>query len=158
TTNWTGSYSTVLMHFTSAEASDPSDQQWQDFLSAHRSQLPQAEAAYQNALNRIKALERLVVAPPEPPDYEFKCYEEPEAKEARLKMLDDYQKKLFKNEDAAIQELLKAENGLILLTGDDDARRAETLAAGLELTRTAVFRKVDWLFRSYSGNPKKFSA
>ena len=157
-TNRTGSYSTVLMHFTSAEASDPSDQQWQDFLSAHQSQLPQAEAAYGWALADVRGLKRVVVVPPEPPDYEFKCYEDPKTKEARLKMLDDYQKELFKKESAAIQRLLDAERGLTLFTGDDDSRTAETRAAVLELTRTAVFRKVDFLFRHYGGNPQKFAA
>ena len=152
-TNRTGSYSTVLMHFTSAEASDPSDQQWQDFLSAHQSQLPQAEAAYGWALADVRGLKRVVVVPPEPPDYEFKCYEDPKTKEARLKMLDDYQKELFEKESAAIQRLLDAERGLTLFTGDDDSRTAETRAAVLELTRTAVFRKVDFLFRHYGGNP-----
>jgi hypothetical protein len=57
--------SATLFHFTSIGATDPSDPQWNSFFNSH---LPQAQAAYQNAVIHCRSLKRVVTVPPEPPD------------------------------------------------------------------------------------------
>jgi hypothetical protein len=151
-TNQSGSYSTTLFHFTSAGVTDPSDQDWDNFLNSH---LPQAEAAYQQAVSEAKALERPVVQPPEPPDYELKC--DPSENSAADAQIDAYEQTLFAKEADAIRNLLGAARNLELLTGDTSVDDS-AIGVARELVETAVFRKVNLLFANYSGDPKKMVA
>ncbi|MHB8521717.1 MAG: hypothetical protein ACYDH9_13285 [Limisphaerales bacterium] len=150
TTNGAASYSTTLFHFSSGGVSDPSDQQWDDFLNQH---LPQVQAAYEQAKSDVKALERPVVVPPEPPDYELTC--DPNGNEAADQAIDAYQQALFAKESDAIRRMLGAARELALL-GQDPGD--EPLLLAKELVEKAGFRKVDSLFSHYSGNAKKFVA
>ncbi|MHB8519710.1 MAG: autotransporter outer membrane beta-barrel domain-containing protein [Limisphaerales bacterium] len=150
TTNQARSYSTTLFHFTSGGLSDPTDQQWQDFLNNH---LAEARAAYNQAKSDAKALERPVVVPPEPPDYELTC--DPKGNPAADRLIDAYQQTVFAKEADAIRRMLGAARALALMDQDPGD---EPLVLARELIETAVYRKVDSLFSHYSSNPKKFNA
>lgn len=152
TTNSPGQYSTQLLHFTSAAASNPSDDDWNNFVENH---LPSAQAAFQNAVSQAEALERVVVTPPEPPDYELKC--DPSQNTNGDAEIDAYQKALFAKESAAMQNMLNAAHEIQLLTGDDSAAN-EAQEVARSLVESAAFRKVDSLFGTYSDNPKKMVA
>jgi hypothetical protein len=149
-TNAANSYSTTLFHFSSGGATDPSDQQWQDFLNQN---LPQIQAAYAQATRDVKALERPVVVPPEPPDYELTCDSNGDA--AADQAIEAYEQALFAKESDAIRRMLGAARELALLGADPGD---EPLLLAKELVETAGYRKVDSLFSHYSGNPKKFVA
>ena len=103
----------------------------------------------------MKALERPVVQPPEPPDYELKC--DPDENNAADAQIDAYEKALFSKETDAIQRLLGAALTLIMLTGDINADQSG-LSLAQELVGIGQFRKVNSLFSHYSGNPKKMVA
>lgn len=153
TTNQANSYSTALFHFTSAAVSDATDAQWE---SLAQSLLGRAKNAYDQAVSDIKALERPVVQPPEPPDYEPKCDpNDPEPAQAE-QAANDYEKALFAKERDAIGRLLSAARALTLLGDGTYADGALRLAR--ELVETSGYRTVDALFASYSGDPKKFYA
>ena len=146
-TNYANGFSLNLLHFSSAAATDPSDQQWNDFMNNN---LPQAQAAYQNAVKQAKSLERVVVIPPEPPDYDWNC--DPSGQEAQIEA---YSQALFAQENAARQQVLSTARMLELMGADVSPNEFNV---ALELVETAMYRKVDTLFGTYSGNPKKFYA
>jgi hypothetical protein len=146
-TNQATTHSTTLFHFSSCGVTDPSDPQWNTFRDNH---LPQAQAAYQNAVTQCKSLTRVVTIPPEPPDYDWKC--DPSGEDAQI---DAYQQALFAKESDALRQLLAAARALELL---GEVVNPNEFSIGLELIESAMFRKVDLLFSTYSGNPKKFVA
>jgi hypothetical protein len=149
TTNQVNSYSTTLFHFTSAGITDPTDQDLNNYVNSH---LSQALAVYYEAINEVKALERPVVQPPEPPDYELKC--DPGENSAADAQVDAYEKNLFAKEQDAIQRLLDATKNVVLLTENFTAEET-AISVIREMWETAAFRKVNLLFSNYSGNPKK---
>jgi hypothetical protein len=116
--------------------------------------LPGAKAAYQNALKQVRALKRVVVVPPEPPDYDWKC--DAEGNAAADAAIDAYQKALFAKEHEALQQLFAAAKDLELMLGVELDPNEGIVAR--ELIETAMYRKVDFLFGQYSGNPKKLMA
>ncbi len=150
TTNQANTYSTTLFHFSSAEATDPSEQQWNNFANTV---LPKLEADYQNAVNQLSALERLVVQPPEPPDYDWKC--DPNDNAAQDAQIDAYQTNLFAKETAAIQRVISLGIQLRLYS---DPMGDNAISVSRQLIETAMYRKVDTLFSQYSGDPKKMRA
>jgi hypothetical protein len=151
TTNQANAYSTTLFHFSSGAASDASDQQWQDYLDEN---LPQAQAAYNQAQSTVQALARIVVQPPEPPDYVFNCSGSNPAGDEQV---DAYGKALFAKESTAAQNLTSAARALILLTGDNSYDSAAK-ASIRQLIETAGFRKINSLLNDWSGSPLKFTA
>lgn len=148
-TNQAGSYSTTLFHFSSAEVSDPTAQRMQEI----QNRIAWAKATYQAALNEVLALEHSTDVPPEPPDDEWKCHADTNA-EAKV---DAYVTTVFARETVAIRQLLSVTRCLVLLTSDNSyGPPADSAVQGL--IETSIYRKVDWLFSHYSGNPLKLTA
>jgi len=149
-TNVSKSQSTTLFHFSSVAATDPSQQQWDDFLNQH---LPQALANYSNAVSNARGLKRLVVIPPEPPDYDWKC--NPGDKAVEDARVDIYYQALFARETEALTRLLNAAKELEWLTVEVTP---DVFSVAREVIETVMYRKVDSLFGTYSGNPNKCMA
>lgn len=147
TTNSDGTYSTTLFHFSSGAVTDPDAALMQALTK-------QAEAAFEAADQVVKSLTRVVVTPPEPPDYKFDCSGSNPGGDAAINA---YIASLFSKEDAANKALLSAARCLVIYTSDNSAD-ATALADSEHLTSTAVFRKVDMLLKSWRGNPLKFEA
>ena len=147
TTNSANGFSINLLHFSSAAATDPSDQQLNNLVNQY---LPQIQAAYQNAVKQAKALQRAVVLPPEPPDYDWNC--DPSGQQDQIAA---YTQSLFAKETAVVQQLLSNAR-MLELVGVQESPAVGDVALGV--IETAMYRKVDTLLGSYSGDPKKWYA
>ena len=150
TTGLSNTYSTTLAHFTSAGAVDLTDGELNDFNSAH---LQAANAAFDQALNDVKALSRVVRIPPVPPDYSLSC--DPNANPGQLDAINAYEKAIFAKQRDAAQRLLGAAFELYELTGQDGSIQIANSAIH-NLMQTDGERVVNSLFSRYFGDPKKF--
>ena len=148
TSNHSGTYSTVLYHFTSAGATDPSTAQVNTLQQAHLAAL---QAAYAQALSDAKALEHAVPVPPEPPDDEPTCDGNPGGAAAAAA----YARALFAHEQEVTARLVSAGLELFQLTGDASTVTAAN-AEVLTLIETYGYRVVDSLFSRYHSNANKF--
>ena len=143
-------YTTTLFHFSSGWISDPDAQEWQSVVNSIMSE---AQADYNEGLSEVRALQKVVVQPPEPPDYVFKCSGNDNEDEA----VDDYVSDLLDKEEAAGEKLLSAAKILDFIASDP-SYRLNAVAAVEQLIETSEFRKINSLLSTYSGNPLKFQA
>ena len=147
TTNSATTYATTLLHFSSGAVTDPNDALMQSLAK-------QSVAAFEAADQVVKGMTRVVVTPPEPPDYEFDCSGSNPGGDA---LINAYIASLFSREDAANNALLSAAKAAVLCT-TDPSYDATALVDSEHLISTAGFRKVKALLQSWHGAPLKFEA
>ena len=127
-------------------ASDPPN-------TAVQNLLPQATAAYNEAVRQLQNVENQKAFPPEPPDFEFMCGGNPGAQA----QVDDYCANLFSEESAVIGNLLSAAHTMVLLT-DDNSYGADAVILSEQLISTECANKLNNLYNSWSGNALKWAA
>jgi hypothetical protein len=144
TTSQAGTYSTTLFHFTSAGATDPSEQAWADFLAKHPASA--AEAVYNQASNTMATMDAaaIPVLPP-PPDYQFAPCLSTNPADGEV---DAYIKSVLTKQTDVLKNLFDAAAVLKFMGTNLDSQSTNLAKALIETTE---FPLVDELIGRYAG-------